>query len=306
MNGDSVVQKNPVALEFINSSDVILDAETGRVFGQLRPQSQKICEVLHRDLTVQLYAESSSSYMEATSERRLGSERNARVNNSAPQPSLHAILYGPKALFEDTGTFVAKCKFYLQHPRHCKLNVEYRNPHCLSPASGLVPNTYAIEKLLDRPSHSVIDLHTDPIDLFADALEQEALVDTDPPHGLSTELYKHQKQALTFMLQREGGWALNQDQKDIWKREQDQIGRVSYINIVSGHKQRTPPMEFRGGLLIDAPGLGKSLSIISLIMSNSENGMPSNSEKSGSTTTLLIVPNTCALSCPPSTARVDC
>ena len=94
------------------------------------------------------------------------------------------------------------------------------------------------------------------------------------------------------MLQREGGWALNQSEKDIWRKEQDSFGRIAYCNLISGHRQRTPPVEFRGGLLIDAPGLGKSLSILSLITSNLEVGAPASPEESGSINTLLIVPNT--------------
>lgn len=43
---------------------------------------------------------------------------------------------------------------------------------------------------------------------------------------------------------------------------------VSYHNNVSGRIQHDPPPQFRGGLLADDMGLGKSLSMISLIAAN--------------------------------------
>jgi hypothetical protein len=42
----------------------------------------------------------------------------------------------------------------------------------------------------------------------------------------------------------------------------------SYTNIMTGRRQTYPPPEFSGGLLGGQMGLGKTLSIISLILSN--------------------------------------
>jgi SWI/SNF-related matrix-associated actin-dependent regulator of chromatin subfamily A3 len=41
-----------------------------------------------------------------------------------------------------------------------------------------------------------------------------------------------------------------------------------YTNLVTENSQRTEPQESRGGLLADQMGLGKSLTMISLIASN--------------------------------------
>lgn len=35
--------------------------------------------------------------------------------------------------------------------------------------------------------------------------------------GSLTYMYRHQKQALTFMLEREKGWGYDQEYPDIWK-----------------------------------------------------------------------------------------
>lgn len=116
--------------------------------------------------------------------------------------------------------------------------------------------------------------------------------DTDTPKALSTELYKHQKQALTFMTQRERGWALDGSRKDIWKQERDDSGRIWYHNIISGMKQARPPPQLRGGLLIDAPGLGKSLSILALIASGVEHRRQCDADDEFLSTTLVVVPKT--------------
>ena len=96
------------------------------------------------------------------------------------------------------------------------------------------------------------------------------------------------------MLEREKGWAISRGlRKDVWKREADAIGRVAYVNTISGQKQLNPPPEFRGGLLIDAPGLGKTLSIISLILSTRGCQLSLGDGEPSAPTTLLVVPKSC-------------
>jgi SWI/SNF-related matrix-associated actin-dependent regulator of chromatin subfamily A3 len=75
---------------------------------------------------------------------------------------------------------------------------------------------------------------------------------------------------------------------------------VSFFNTILGTQQNGAPPDFRGGILADAPGLGKSLSIIALIASDQHHTNPATDVKidqtllSGdygySAATLLIVP----------------
>jgi SWI/SNF-related matrix-associated actin-dependent regulator of chromatin subfamily A3 len=103
----------------------------------------------------------------------------------------------------------------------------------------------------------------------------------------------HQKQALTFLLRRERGWAMDDTERDIWTKEKDGYGRTRlvlsmeihtaiiksgcrYINNVSGSYQDEPPPYFQGGLLADDMGLGKTLSMLCLIAANqAPKGLPS-------------------------------
>ena len=205
---------------------------------------------------------------------------------------LYIVLYGPPSVFENVGIFTAKCNLFLQHPRYCDRNVPYRNPQCLSRREDEIMFTY--DMTCGLPTNDVLT-HSlaNPIDLFADITEQEGLEEADSPLDLRTQLYKHQKQALTFMLQREGGWALDGHHRDIWKAEREVTGRLTYINIITSRRKNQPPPPFHGGLLIDAPGLGKSLSIIALIAAHRRNTNDVGHEKGANSTTLLIVPKTC-------------
>lgn len=273
-----------------------MDSNTKASLGVIDRNGKKILAVLQREVTVQLFADWIS--------RPTGPlKTDANLNGNAKRPGmwppleLCANLYGPGTLFENVGTFAAKCNLYLQHPRNCDLNVPYRNPHCLSPEVSHTTYTFELNDATNE-NRLGIQIPANPIDLFADAPVQDALTDADTPQILSTELYKHQKQALTFMTQRERGWALDGHHRDIWKEEKDVVGRVSYVNTISGLRQTRPPDQFRGGLLIDAPGLGKSLSILALIALGVESQAQRISEKASSSTTLVIVPKTCKLDRP--------
>lgn len=246
--------------------------------------------MLQKDINVHLFADYISPQLKASRTNSASSNGKTQKPSVCPSLELYAILYGSDEFFEPVGIFAARCKMYLQHPRHCEWNVPYRNPHCLSPEDGRIVYTFDLANTLQE-STTGFEISSNPIDLFADATIQDMLIDAETPQALSTKLYRHQKQALTFMAQRELGWAMDGHHKDIWKEEKDAVGRLSYHNIISGLKQKRPPDQFKGGLLIDAPGLGKSLSILAL-MAYSVEIEPSSSEQAFSSTTLLIVPKT--------------
>jgi SWI/SNF-related matrix-associated actin-dependent regulator of chromatin subfamily A3 len=91
---------------------------------------------------------------------------------------------------------------------------------------------------------------------------------TFKPFSIRLPCRRHQKQALSFMLGRERGWALHNPQKDLWSVEICPSGSRIYINNITQDTRDEPLPEFRGGILADHMGLGKSLSMISLIASD--------------------------------------
>jgi len=58
--------------------------------------------------------------------------------------------------------------------------------------------------------------------------------ETAQPHGIATELFPHQKQALKFMIRRERGWDFSATGNDIWMSHVDAFGTTRYKNTVSG------------------------------------------------------------------------
>jgi len=282
------VHDMPIELNFAPGTGKLLDS-TSNLFGVIHERARKIVDTLRKEITVHLFADYFATRSHERSKTSTSSSEQSKRSKLLPALELCAVLYGPATLCEPVGFFAAKCNLYLQHPRHCAWNVPYRNPQSLSPEDGGTVYTFDLGNMNDE-GIPTWEVPTDLIDLFADATVPDALEDADTPHALSTELYKHQKQALTFMVQRERGWAMDGHHKDIWKEERDVLGRVSYQNIISGSKQTTPPHQFRGGLLIDAPGLGKSLSILALIASSSEGQGDRSSKIGGLSTTLVIVP----------------
>ncbi|KAI6785117.1 Helicase-like transcription factor [Emericellopsis cladophorae] len=54
----------------------------------------------------------------------------------------------------------------------------------------------------------------------------------------------------------------------LWKKDHTASGEMRYFNIITQTEQRQPPPETLGGILADVMGLGKTLSILSLISSS--------------------------------------
>ncbi|GAA6017033.1 hypothetical protein JCM11491_006136 [Sporobolomyces phaffii] len=104
------------------------------------------------------------------------------------------------------------------------------------------------------------------------------LEQVDPPPIVSTKLYPHQKQALSFLLDREKEIEVpKQDRKgdkptmvSLWQRVNDTYGKcVAWQNVVSDLQITgdRPPPQARGAILADDMGLGKTIVVISLVCS---------------------------------------
>ena len=87
------------------------------------------------------------------------------------------------------------------------------------------------------------------------------------------------------MIDREKGWNLHGARTDLWRSYVDTCGTTRYAkpgllvsrvkfdhfryqNTLSGQSQIEAPPEFKGGCLADCMGLGKTLSMLSLIAAN--------------------------------------
>ncbi|KAF4967629.1 hypothetical protein FSARC_4824 [Fusarium sarcochroum] len=104
---------------------------------------------------------------------------------------------------------------------------------------------------------------------------------------------RHQKQALTFMLRRERGWAFYDQEPDVWEIMDTDQGRF-FLNRVSNASQVEEPPQCYGGIVADPMGLGKTLTMIALAATDleSDNSQMDTDEESrlDVPTTLIVVP----------------
>ena len=262
--------------------------------GSIEPTASKILRVLTQDLDLEIFLHYVNALGPIGSLDGLPSSRTARASKDS-ELSLFVVLYGDPAFFENVGIFAAKCGIHLQHPTRCARNVPYQNPHCLPNRHNSIVYTEDLASLYRDVIMCVREDEPSLIDLFSDEEQQRSIAETTASSNLSTDLYPHQRQALTFMIEREKGWAFDQERTDIWTHECDLAGQPMYVNRVTGQKQRRTPPEFRGGLLTDAPGLGKTLSVIALIAFNKWEQAQSNDRPPSGSVTLLVVPKSCKL-----------
>ncbi|KAL8726717.1 MAG: hypothetical protein Q9181_005944 [Wetmoreana brouardii] len=282
-----VIQEIPISLNLLDDGTTLVDSRSNVPFGTISSRAKSIISVLSKELSIQIsanYAVSSAPGLIASRPKKLGKKVDS------PPIELSVIVYGPPSLFEPVGIFAIKCGVYLQYPRYCNRNVPYHNPHCLSREDERIVYTHDLQDQPNIANPTAFEAPCNPIDVLLNAGQQEHLSEAFAPDAVRTTLYKHQRQALTFMMQRESGWAMDGRYKDIWKVELDAQGQSIYINHITGQRQMRPPPEFRGGLLIDAPGLGKSLSIIALIAADLENRKSCGQTSDERSQTLLVVP----------------
>ncbi|WDK10480.1 WD domain-containing protein [Colletotrichum graminicola] len=194
-------------------------------------------------------------------------------------------LYGQGSHSDDISLFIDQCnelledqpKLYLQDPVGCDRNVPYCNPQRLPP---LDPTTYPHTLDLEQKRQSFVELEDlePPPELLELLDSQEDLPEALQPPAIATPLKRHQKQALTFMLRREQGWAFDGTRPEIWEAEETEIG-IRFANRISGTRQAQEPPAFYGGIIADPMGFGKTLAMITLVASDSYNTALSDAPK---------------------------
>lgn len=180
-------------------------------------------------------------------------------------------LYGPKKYAVQVGRFLSQKQIWLRPPLFHEAGVQYYNPQ---EAIKLIPVTqrptgYSYASRIQAPARTTEEIRNDVLGMF-DSLERtENLAEMEPDYRITTELLKHQKQGLYFMTNKEKAQTYSIDDKvktSLWKLEFNGSGQKSFRNVITDQVVHNEPPQVLGGILADMMGLGKTLSILSLVV----------------------------------------
>ncbi|KAI0897016.1 P-loop containing nucleoside triphosphate hydrolase protein [Annulohypoxylon nitens] len=216
-------------------------------------------------------------------------------NSKLSRCMLEITVYGPLDLYDEIGSWFQEYEIYLQDPRTCHLDVKYYNPHRLS--SDDLKSCPLVSELINLTSSLIplkqITEQTDMLDVLCHSTDLE---ETLQPAAIRATLKRHQRQAFTFMLNREKSLQYGGRCRDIWETVKNDYGRI-FVNTITSSWQTEEPPQFHGGIIADPMGLGKTLTMISLAatdldaryefkVSNIEDGI----DRSSIPATLIIIP----------------
>ncbi|TKA24865.1 hypothetical protein B0A50_06594 [Salinomyces thailandicus] len=190
--------------------------------------------------------------------------------------NLSLLIYAPENRTGPIGKQLSQRQLFLTSPGRHGLNVGKRicNPHDIKHVHG---PTALMGTRQPQPSQGIVgpsltieEVQTQTNKMFDQLVKHEDIPEREPVNGLIyTELMPHQKQALHFLIDHEN-LRDDQDASDspnysLWRSRVDKKGRENWYNVVTPQVLPEKPEPVRGGILADMMGLGKTLSILSLV-----------------------------------------
>jgi SNF2 family DNA or RNA helicase len=199
-----------------------------------------------------------------------GKEPGQLTSRSYP---LDATLYGPVRYAKSVGAHLSKHGLKLLSPPMVQKGIKVYNPQ-VNEYRPPVPKSYAQDgrSVVAVPTNRTVEeVRSEVMGVFDSLTRNEDLSSMDPDPSVVTPLLKHQKQGLFFMMNREKPRHLHAQDKamvSFWQTKLSPSGQTLYYNVITGQHERTAPPETRGGILADMMGLGKTLSILSLVVTS--------------------------------------
>ncbi|PWY89525.1 SNF2 family helicase/ATPase [Aspergillus sclerotioniger CBS 115572] len=185
-------------------------------------------------------------------------------------------LYGLRKDAVGVGKHLGQHNVWLGTPFSVELGVPVCNPHAerrrIPPALG--PAGAARSRVgVNYEVRTAEEVNDAVMKMFDQLQSADNLPEMDPPPSLSTPLLRHQKQALWFMTEKEKPRKFGPEEADnnsLWRVDYRANGKKRYREVISGTVLDEEPPQSLGGLLADMMGLGKTLSILSLVLSSLE------------------------------------
>jgi SNF2 family DNA or RNA helicase len=204
--------------------------------------------------------------------RRMADEEVWQPYSAKYRASLN--LFGPRKHAEMAGIFLSNANVWLTNPSMVDQGVTVYNPHTklrrnqpnYGPSSGSGSRSRTVATYEVRTAEEVNDA---VMKMFDQLKTTENIPEMEPSQLIRTPLLPHQKQALWFMLEKEKDRKYGRKEEEnnsLWRVFYDFSGNKRYREIISGITLNQEPAQTYGGLLADMMGLGKTLSILSLVI----------------------------------------
>lgn len=181
-------------------------------------------------------------------------------------------LYGPKSQAKKIGPWLSQKQLYLRDPLDYDRSYEVCNPHAVQ-SSSILPRTSGLARETGYVYRTVEEARSEVLGMFDSLEKSENLPEMEPDGRITTELLSHQKQGLHFMTEKEQERIFSDKEEDnnsLWRLKLKPSGQRIYYNVITGREEHKKPPEVLGGILADMMGLGKTLSILALVVGSIE------------------------------------
>ena len=177
-------------------------------------------------------------------------------------------VYGARTAARRIGQEMSSHKIYLQRPDYIRPNIAYDNPHVLKLVNfqpSIVNHTTDVQEETQPESEAQkTEAFKETIsNIYSSLTRNQSLVGIEGDDRLKTKLLRHQRLALEFMAQRERGPV--PEKYRLWKPSEVE-GKPCYRHVITNNPTHLEHPETGGGILADEMGMGKTLSILALIL----------------------------------------
>ncbi|KAL7911753.1 SNF2 family N-terminal domain-containing protein [Trichoderma velutinum] len=258
-------------LETRESHVILRFSDTGEDFGQVRSNVGATLSTLlsNKSFTVEFEPIVSTSYlMDIIARANRPSEAIVKVDIN---------VYGLQSTGIKVGDELSSGKLWLQKPGNMRYGIIYDNPHFLrlkmngvqlqpkQPVKQATREGSSSRKKREARLRSMVE------EVYKSIRTRE-IDAVDGGDRVVQKLKRHQEKALGFMLERESGHIT--ERYRLWETITVEGENKEYRHKITRAKIRTgiQPNERGGGILADEMGMGKTLSMLTLIMKTLDNG----------------------------------